>query len=107
MLLNSMPRWLPRSTRNELCNLNDRIKLHSSKYNKVKRFPVLLKRYRKEFCRPPNPEAQHLRCIAYLMDRTHNGRPIKILTVIDEYSRQWLAIVVDGKMGTMRVSMVN
>ena len=27
---------------------------------------MLLKRYRKEFCRPPNPEAQHLRCIAYL-----------------------------------------
>ncbi|MFH1615934.1 MAG: (Fe-S)-binding protein [Planctomycetota bacterium] len=27
---------------------------------------MLLKRYRKEFCRPPNPEAQHLRCVAYL-----------------------------------------
>jgi ArsR family metal-binding transcriptional regulator len=27
---------------------------------------VLLKQYRKEFCRPPNPEAQHLRCVAYL-----------------------------------------
>jgi ArsR family metal-binding transcriptional regulator len=27
---------------------------------------MLLKRYRKEYCRPPNPEAQHLRCVAYL-----------------------------------------
>ena len=27
---------------------------------------MLLKRYKKEFCRPPNPEAQHLRCVAYL-----------------------------------------
>ena len=27
---------------------------------------MLLKQYRKEFCRPPNPEAQHLRCVAYL-----------------------------------------
>ena len=29
------------------------------------------------------------------MDRTHDGRPIKILTLIDEYSRQCLALVVD------------
>jgi transposase InsO family protein len=28
------------------------------------------------------------------MDRTHDGRPIKILTLIDEYSRQCLALVV-------------
>jgi ArsR family metal-binding transcriptional regulator len=27
---------------------------------------MLLKKYRKEFCRPPNPEARHLRCVAYL-----------------------------------------
>ena len=27
---------------------------------------MLLKLYRKEFCRPPNPEAKHLRCVAYL-----------------------------------------
>jgi ArsR family metal-binding transcriptional regulator len=27
---------------------------------------MLLKQYRKEFCRPPNPEARHLRCVAYL-----------------------------------------
>jgi transposase InsO family protein len=29
------------------------------------------------------------------MARTHDGRPIKILTVIDEYTRQCLAIVAD------------
>jgi len=28
------------------------------------------------------------------MDRTHNGRPIKILTLIDEYSRYCLAFIV-------------
>ena len=33
-----------------------------------------------------------------MMDRTHNGRPIKILTVIDEDSRQCLATVVDRKI---------
>ena len=32
------------------------------------------------------------------MDSTHNGRSIKILTVIDEYSRECLAIVVDRKI---------
>lgn len=29
---------------------------------------MLLTGYRTEFCRPPNPEAQHLRCVAYLDD---------------------------------------
>ena len=29
------------------------------------------------------------------MDRTHDGRPIKILTLIDEYSRHCLALKVD------------
>ena len=32
------------------------------------------------------------------MERTHNGRPIKILTVIDEYSRECLAIVIARKI---------
>jgi transposase InsO family protein len=32
------------------------------------------------------------------MDRTYDGRPIKIMTVIDEYSRESLAIVVDRKI---------
>ena len=31
----------------------------------------------------------------FVMDRTHDGRPIKILTLIDEYSRRCLALEVD------------
>jgi transposase InsO family protein len=31
----------------------------------------------------------------FVSDRTHDGRVIKILTIIDEYSRQCLATVVD------------
>ena len=30
----------------------------------------------------------------FVMDRTHDGKPIKILTLIDEYSRQCLALLV-------------
>ena len=40
----------------------------------------------------------HVWSYDFVMDRTHNGRPIKILTVIDEYSRECLAIVVDRKI---------
>jgi len=34
----------------------------------------------------------------FMADRTHDGRPIKILTVIDEYSRECLAIVVERSL---------
>ena len=37
----------------------------------------------------------HVWSYDFVMDRTHGGRPIKILTLIDEYSRQCLALVVD------------
>jgi len=40
----------------------------------------------------------HVWSYDFLMDRTHDGRPIKILTVIDEYSRQCLAMVVDRRI---------
>jgi len=36
---------------------------------------MLLNRYRKEFCRPPNPEAQHLRCVAYLDENISDVLP--------------------------------
>jgi len=36
---------------------------------------MLLKQYRKEFCRPPNPEAQHLRCVAYLDENISDVLP--------------------------------
>ena len=32
------------------------------------------------------------------MDRTHDGRAIKTLTVIDEYTRECLALVVDRRL---------
>jgi transposase InsO family protein len=32
-------------------------------------------------------------------DRTHDGRPIKILTVIDEFSRESLDILVERRLG--------
>ncbi|MBU0769639.1 MAG: transposase [Proteobacteria bacterium] len=42
--------------------------------------------------RPTN--RNHVWSYDFVMDRTHNGRPIKILTVIDEYGRECLAINV-------------
>ena len=36
----------------------------------------------------------HVWSYDFVMDRTHDGRPIKILTLIDEYTRQCLALVV-------------
>lgn len=40
----------------------------------------------------------HVWAYDFVMDRTHDGRPIKIMTVIDEYSRECLALVVDRKI---------
>jgi len=35
----------------------------------------------------------HVWAYDFVMDRTHDGRPIKIMTVIDEYSRECLTLV--------------
>ena len=40
----------------------------------------------------------HVWSYDFVADRTHDGRAIKILTVIDEYSRESLAIVVARKI---------
>jgi ArsR family metal-binding transcriptional regulator len=32
----------------------------------MKEHSMIVRGYRKEFCRPPNPAAQHLRCVAHL-----------------------------------------
>jgi putative transposase len=40
----------------------------------------------------------HVWSYDFVADRTHDGRPIKILTVIDEYSRECLAIVVERRL---------
>jgi hypothetical protein len=36
----------------------------------------------------------HVWSYDFVVDRTHDGRPVKILTVLDEYSRFCLALVV-------------
>ena len=38
-----------------------------------------------------------------MADRTHDGRPLKILTVVDEYTRECLAIDVERQADSMRV----
>ena len=38
-----------------------------------------------------------------MADWTHDGRPIRMLTVIDEYSRECLAIEVQGRLGSQDV----
>jgi len=40
----------------------------------------------------------HVWSYDFMADRTHDGRPIKILTVIAEYSRECLAIVVERQI---------
>ena len=53
---------------------------------------------------------QHVWAYDFVADRTHDGRPLKMLTVLDEYSRECLAIVVArstrqrGASGEYRVS---
>jgi putative transposase len=36
----------------------------------------------------------------FVADRTHDGRPLRILTVIEEYSRECLAIVVERRLNS-------
>jgi transposase InsO family protein len=40
----------------------------------------------------------HVWAYDFMAARTHDGRPIKILTVVDEYTRQCLAIVVERRL---------
>jgi len=48
------------------------------------------------FCMRLRPRHRnHVWSYDFLMDRTHDGRSIKILTVIDEFSRECLAILAD------------
>jgi len=46
--------------------------------------------------RPTHPN--HVWSYDFVMARTHDGRPIKILTVIDEYTRKCLAIVSERRL---------
>jgi len=40
----------------------------------------------------------HVWAYDFVAERTHDGRPVKMLTVIDEYSRECLAIVVERRL---------
>jgi len=40
----------------------------------------------------------HVWAYDFMSERTHDGRPIRILTVLDEYSRESLAITVERKL---------
>ena len=48
--------------------------------------------------RPMHPH--HVWAYDFVADRTHDGRPIKMLTVIDEFSRECLAIVVERRLNS-------
>jgi transposase InsO family protein len=48
----------------------------------------------------------HVWAYDFMMDRTRDGRAIKILTVIDGYTRECLAIKVDRKLKSKDVVMV-
>jgi len=40
----------------------------------------------------------HVWSYDFVTDRTHDGRPLRILTVIDEYNRECLALVVERRL---------
>lgn len=45
----------------------------------------------------------HVWSYDFVMTRTHDGRPVRMLTVIDEFTRECLAIDVERKMNHQRV----
>jgi len=51
--------------------------------------------------RPERP--MHVWSYDFIMDRTHDGRAFRMLTVIDEYTRECLAIEVARKLNSMNV----
>jgi putative transposase len=58
-------------------------------------------------CVRKRPEYRnHVWAYDFVMDRTHDGRAMKMLTVIDEYTRECLAIKVDRKLKSGDVVMV-
>ena len=51
--------------------------------------------------RPEHPD--HVWSYDFVAARTHDGRPLRMLTVLDEYSRECLAIEVDRKLNSANV----
>ena len=45
----------------------------------------------------------HVWSYDFVMDRTHNGRPLKMLTIVDEYTRESLAIDVARSLTSISV----
>ena len=45
-------------------------------------------------------QRNHVWSYDFVAARTHDGRPLRMLTVIDEYSRECLAIVVDRRLSS-------
>ena len=45
----------------------------------------------------------HVWSYDFMVDRTANGRPFRILTILDEYTRECLAIVVDRRISSQDV----
>ena len=65
---------------------------------------MLITRYRKEFCRPPNPEARHLRCVAYLDENISDVLPyLNTVLGAHQYSKNPLSLTLkyDGKLITL------
>ena len=71
---------------------------------KKREFHMLLKQYKKKFCRPPNPEARHLRCVAYLDEDISEVLPY-LNTVLNghQYIKKppSLTLKFDGKLITL------
>lgn len=54
--------------------------------------------------RPEYPS--HVWSYDFLMDRTHDGRPLKLLVVLDKYTRRCLAIEIQGRLTSQEVQDV-
>jgi transposase InsO family protein len=59
---------------------------------------------------PVSGGGQHIRthvwAYDFVMDRTQDGRPVKMLTMVDEYTRESLAITVRRRMRATEVQEV-
>ena len=57
--------------------------------------------------RPPRPtQVNGVWAVDFLYDQTASGQPLKILTVVDEYSREAVAIAVQRRMTSQHVERV-
>jgi ArsR family metal-binding transcriptional regulator len=70
---------------------------------------MLIESYRKEFCLPPNPTAQHLRCYAHLdMDITEVLPYLNTVLGGDQYRKEppSLTLRLKGKLVTLYSKMI-